>query len=70
MALLGLFAAYYLLPLVVVILNSFRELPEIAANGLIALPHSFEFDGLARRLEHLLRRRHLRGHAAAISTTR
>jgi len=40
---LGLFAAYYLLPLVVVFLNSFRSLPEIAQNGLIAFPHSFSF---------------------------
>jgi glucose/mannose transport system permease protein len=41
--LLGLFAAYYLLPLIVVILNSFRNLEEIAQNGLIALPRSFDF---------------------------
>lgn len=41
---LALFAAWYLLPLVVVILNSFRELPEIAENGLIAFPRSFAFD--------------------------
>lgn len=41
--LLGLFAAYYLLPLIVVILNSFRSLPEIAENGLIAFPRSFSF---------------------------
>jgi glucose/mannose transport system permease protein len=40
---LTLFAAYYLLPLVVVVLNSFRKLPEIAANGLIAFPESFGF---------------------------
>jgi glucose/mannose transport system permease protein len=40
---LGLFAAYYLLPLAVVVLNSFRSLPEIAANGLIAWPQSFSF---------------------------
>jgi glucose/mannose transport system permease protein len=42
---LAVFAAWYLLPLVVVILNSFRKLPEIAANGLIAWPESFSFDG-------------------------
>jgi len=41
--LLGLFAAWYLLPLIVVILNSFRSLPEIAENGLIAFPRSFDF---------------------------
>jgi len=40
---LGIFAAYYLLPLIVVILNSFRSLEEIAQNGLIAFPRSFSF---------------------------
>jgi glucose/mannose transport system permease protein len=44
-AVLVLFAAYFLLPLVVVILNSFRELPEIAQNGLIAWPRSFNPKG-------------------------
>jgi glucose/mannose transport system permease protein len=40
-ALLGLFALYYVLPLGVVILNSFRDLHDISRNGLIGLPHSF-----------------------------
>jgi len=40
-AFLGFFALIYLLPLLVILGNSFRELPEIARNGLIALPHSF-----------------------------
>ena len=35
---LGFFALIYLLPLFVVVANSFRELPEITRNGLIALP--------------------------------
>lgn len=39
-----LFAAIYLMPLCVVILNSFRTLPEIAANGLIAWPDSLRLD--------------------------
>ena len=39
--LLALFAAYYLLPLGVIVLNSFRDLDEIARGGLIGLPHSF-----------------------------
>jgi glucose/mannose transport system permease protein len=43
-AILGVFAAWYLLPLVVVVLNSFRELEEIAENGLIWWPESFRFD--------------------------
>ena len=41
---LTLFAAVYILPLLVVIANSFRELPEISQNGLIAFPKSFQFD--------------------------
>jgi len=45
---LVLFAAYFLLPLLVVILNSFRQLPEIAQNGLIAWPRSFNLDGWYR----------------------
>ena len=36
-AFLGVFALIYLLPLFVVVANSFRELPEITQNGLIAL---------------------------------
>src|SRR5260370_41571443 len=39
-AFLGSFALIYLLPLFVIIANSFRELPEIARNGLIAMPRS------------------------------
>ena len=41
--LLGVFSLVYLLPLFVVIFNSFRDLPEIAQNGLIAFPRSFTF---------------------------
>jgi glucose/mannose transport system permease protein len=40
---LAIFAVYYLLPLAVIILNSFRDLPEIARTGLIGLPQSFSF---------------------------
>jgi glucose/mannose transport system permease protein len=40
-AFLGLFAALYLLPLFVVIANSFRPLPEITQYGLIWWPNSF-----------------------------
>jgi glucose/mannose transport system permease protein len=42
--LLIIFASVYLLPLFVVVFNSFRDLPEIAQNGLIAFPRSFSFD--------------------------
>ena len=38
--LLGLFAVIYLLPLFVVIMNSFRTIEEIAQNGLINVPRS------------------------------
>src|SRR5580658_9986730 len=38
---LGLFAVIYLIPLFVIVANSFRELPEITRNGLIAIPQSF-----------------------------
>jgi len=41
---LSIFAAWYLLPFVVVILNSFRPLPEIARNGLIGFPQSFQLN--------------------------
>jgi glucose/mannose transport system permease protein len=41
---LGLFAAYYLLPLVVIVLNSFRELSEISRSGLIGFPQSFSLE--------------------------
>jgi glucose/mannose transport system permease protein len=41
--LLTVFALVYLLPLFVVVFNSFRDLPEIAENGLINLPRSFTF---------------------------
>lgn len=40
-AFLTVFALIYLMPLVVVVANSFRELPEITHNGLIAMPRSF-----------------------------
>ena len=40
---LGVFALIYPLSLFVVVANSFRELPEIARNGLIAMPHSLSF---------------------------
>jgi glucose/mannose transport system permease protein len=39
--LLTLFALIYIVPLVVVVMNSFREQSEIARNGLIAFPLSF-----------------------------
>ena len=43
-ALLIIFSLIYVLPLIVVILNSFRDLPEINHNGLIAWPRSFSLD--------------------------
>ncbi len=47
-AILLVFALIYMIPLFVVIFNSFRSLPEIAANGLIAFPRSFNFDAWGR----------------------
>jgi glucose/mannose transport system permease protein len=44
---LALFALLYLLPLFVVIANSFRPLPEITQYGLISLPQSFSFEAWA-----------------------
>lgn len=41
--LLIVFALIYLLPLLVVVMNSFRPLPEIAQNGLINFPQSIQF---------------------------
>jgi glucose/mannose transport system permease protein len=41
--LLALFAAIYLMPFLVVVFTSFRDLPEIAQNGLIDFPKSFSF---------------------------
>lgn len=38
------FALIYVVPLIIVVLNSFREQTEIARNGLIALPQSFRLD--------------------------
>jgi len=43
-AILILFSLIYILPLIVVILNAFRDLPEINHNGLIAWPQSFNPD--------------------------
>ena len=46
--LLALFCVYYLLPLTVIVFNSFRDLKEIARGGLIGLPHSFSTDHWVR----------------------
>ncbi len=42
--LLTLFALVYVIPLFVVVFNSFRTLPEISAHGLIAFPQSFRLE--------------------------
>ena len=44
---LVIFALIYVVPLIIVVLNSFREQTEIARNGLIALPQSFRLDAWA-----------------------
>jgi glucose/mannose transport system permease protein len=42
---LTLFAFIYLAPVIIVFFNSFRDGPEIAQNGFIALPESFSLKG-------------------------
>ncbi len=49
---LTVFALIYLLPLAVVVANSFRSLPEISHNGLIALPQSLSFQAWPRAWAH------------------
>jgi glucose/mannose transport system permease protein len=49
---LGLFALIYLLPLFVIVANSFRDLPEIARNGLIAFPQSFSLKAWPQAWAH------------------
>jgi len=51
-AFLAFFALIYLLPLFVIVTNSFRELPEIARNGLIAWPHSFSLSAWSQAWAH------------------
>jgi glucose/mannose transport system permease protein len=51
-AFLGFFALIYLLPLFVVVSNSFRDLPEIAQNGLIAFPRSFSLKAWPQTWSH------------------
>src|SRR5947209_19372093 len=41
---LCLFAAIYLLPLFVIVANSFRSLPALTQNGLMLFPTSFTLD--------------------------
>jgi glucose/mannose transport system permease protein len=51
-AFLAFFALMYLLPLFVVVANSFRDLPEIAQNGLIAFPRSFSLNAWNQAWAH------------------
>src|SRR5580698_7406569 len=51
-AFLVVFAVIYLLPLFVVVANSFRDLPEIAQNGLIAFPRSFSLKAWPQTWSH------------------
>jgi glucose/mannose transport system permease protein len=41
---LALFTAYYVLPLLVIAMNSFRDLEEISKQGLIGIPRSFSLE--------------------------
>jgi glucose/mannose transport system permease protein len=51
-AFLGFFALIYLLPLLVVVANSFRDLPEITRDGLIAFPRSFSLKAWPQAWSH------------------
>jgi len=51
-AFLGFFAIIYLIPLFVIVANSFRELPEISRNGLIALPQSLSLKAWPQTWSH------------------
>ncbi len=51
-AFLGVFALIYLLPLFVIVANSFRDLPEITRNGLIAFPQSFSLKAWPQAWAH------------------
>jgi glucose/mannose transport system permease protein len=51
-AFLGFFALIYLLPLFVIVMNSFRELPEITRNGLIAIPQSLTLEAWPKAWLH------------------
>jgi glucose/mannose transport system permease protein len=47
--LLTFFALIYIIPLIVVVLNSFRESTEFARNGLIAFPEQFQINSWIAR---------------------
>ena len=49
---LGFFAVIYLLPLFVIVANSFRDLPEISRNGLIAFPQSLSLKAWPETWSH------------------
>ncbi len=49
---LTFFALLYLLPLFVIVANSFRSLPEIMQNGLIAVPRSFTLGAWSNAWSH------------------
>jgi glucose/mannose transport system permease protein len=51
-AFLGVFALIYLLPLFVIVANSFRDLPEITRDGLIAFPRSFSLKAWPQAWSH------------------
>ncbi|HEY1945100.1 MAG TPA: carbohydrate ABC transporter permease [Roseiarcus sp.] len=51
-AFLSFFALIYLLPLFVIVANSFRDLPEITRNGLIAFPQSFSLKAWPQAWAH------------------
>ena len=47
-AILGLFALYYLLPLLIMVSTSLKSLEEIREGSLVALPQAVSFDAWAK----------------------
>ena len=60
----SLFAAAYLVPLIVVVLNSLRTNEEIAQTSMIGWPQQWAWSNYAQGLERFLRRPDLRRHPA------
>jgi glucose/mannose transport system permease protein len=60
-AVLALFAAFYLVPVVVVILNSVRSSEEINHTSLIGLPHEFVWSNFSQTWSHYCIAEHCTG---------
>ena len=63
-------AAFMAIPLYVVIVTSFKPLPEITLGRIFALPAAVDARALGQGLEHALHRARLRRHQDRASGTR